>query len=102
MYLGILFYLGFLVLFLFVVLMLFIFLLELNVFNFMKNDNIKCKKVVVIGSILVFIISILVILFFGILKDVRFGVGMIFDNMDFIVLNVLMLLGVLGIMFVVG
>ncbi len=41
-------------------------LLELNVSNFTKNDNTKRKKVAVIGSILVFIISIPATLFFGI------------------------------------
>ena len=58
MHLGTLFYLGFLVLFLFAALTSSISLLELNVSNFTKNDNTKRKKVAVIGSILVFIISI--------------------------------------------
>lgn len=57
---------------------------------------------VIIGSIFVFIISILVILFFSSLSYLCFGVGMIFDNMDFIVFNIFMLLGVLGIILVVG
>lgn len=60
------------------------------------------KKVAVIGSILVFIISIPATLSFGILKDVRFGAGTIFDNMDFIVSNVLMPLGALGTTLVIG
>lgn len=102
MHLGTLFYLGFLVLFLFAALTSSISLLELNVSNFTKNDNTKRKKVAVIGSILVFIISIPATLSFGILKDVRFGAGTIFDNMDFIVSNVLMPLGALGTTLVVG
>ncbi|WRN74600.1 hypothetical protein UM590_09235 [Staphylococcus aureus] len=36
------------------------------------------------------------------MKDVRFGAGTIFDNMDFIVSNVLMPLGALGTTLVVG
>lgn len=68
MHLGTLFYLGFLVLFLFAALTSSISLLELNVSNFTKNDNTKRKKVAVIGSILVFIISIPATLSFGILK----------------------------------
>ncbi|EYF83301.1 hypothetical protein V542_01886, partial [Staphylococcus aureus T16615] len=102
MHLGTLFYLGFLVLFLFAALTSSISLLELNVSNFTKNDNTKRKKVAVIGSILVFIISIPATLSFGILKDVRFGAGTIFDNMDFIVSNVLMPLGALGTTLVIG
>ena len=64
--------------------------------------TIQNVKVAVIGSILVFIISIPATLSFGILKDVRFGAGTIFDNMDFIVSNVLMPLGALGTTLVVG
>ncbi len=52
--------------------------------------------------ILVFIIIFQYAASFGILKDVRFGAGTIFDNMDFIVSNVLMPLGALGTTLVIG
>ena len=52
------------------------------------------------GSILVFIISIPAT--FSSLSHLRFGAGTIFDNMDFIVSNILMPLGALGTTLVVG
>lgn len=55
-----------------------------------------------IGSILVFIISIPATLSFGILKRCKIRCGNDFDNMDFIVSNVLMPLGALGTTLVVG
>ncbi len=75
MHLGTLFYLDYLVLFLFAALTSSISLLELNVSNFTKNDNTKRKKVAVIGSILVFIISIPATLSFGILKRCKIRCG---------------------------
>ena len=56
----------------------------------------------IIGSILVFIISIPATLSFSSLSHLRFGAGTIFDNMDFIVSNILMPLGALGTTLVVG
>ena len=76
--------------------------LELNVSNFTKNDNTKRKKVAVIGSILVFLLSIPATLSFGSLSHIQFGAGSIFDNMDFLVSNILMPLGALGTTLVVG
>lgn len=99
---GIVFYLIFLILFLFAALTSSISLLELNVSNFTKNDNTKRKAISVIASILVFIISIPRTLSFSSLSGIKFGAGTIFDNMDFIVSNILMPLGALGTTLVVG
>lgn len=99
---GIVFYLIFLILFLFAALTSSISLLELNVSNFTKNDNTKRKAISVIASILVFFISIPATLSFSSLSGVKFGAGTIFDNMDFIVSNILMPLGALGTTLVVG
>ncbi|MEQ6056454.1 sodium-dependent transporter [Staphylococcus saccharolyticus] len=102
MHFGAIFYFIFLLLFLFAALTSSISLLELNVSNFSKNDNSRRKKVAVIGSIFVFIISIPATLSFSSLREVIFGAGTIFDNMDFIVSNILMPLGALGTTLVVG
>lgn len=99
---GTLSYFVFLILFLFAALTSSISLLELNVSNFTKNDNTKRKKVAVIGSILVFLLSIPATLSFGSLSHIQFGAGSIFDNMDFLVSNILMPLGALGTTLVVG
>ena len=96
------FYLIFLILFLFAALTSSISLLELNVSNFTKNDNTKRKRVAVIGSILVFVISIPATLSFSSLSNIRFAAGTIFDNMDFLVSNILMPIGALGTTLVVG
>ena len=77
-------------------------MLELNVSNFTKNDNTKRKRVAVIGSILVFAISIPATLSFSSLSNIQFAAGTIFDNMDFLVSNILMPIGALGTTLVVG
>ena len=99
---GLGFYLIFLILFLFAALTSSISLLELNVSNFTKNDNAKRKPVAFCASVLVFIISIPATLSFGSLSGIQFGAGTIFDNMDFLVSNILMPLGALGTTLVVG
>ena len=96
------FYFIFLILFLFAALTSSISLLELNVSNFTKNDNSKRKSVSFYISILVFIISIPATLSFGSLSHIKFAAGPIFDNMDFLVSNILMPLGALGTTLVVG
>ena len=96
------FYLIFLILFLFAALTSSISLLELNVSNFTKNDNSKRKPVAFYVSILVFVISIPATLSFGSLGHIQFAAGTIFDNMDFLVSNILMPLGALGTTLVVG
>ncbi|PTK27698.1 sodium-dependent transporter [Staphylococcus saprophyticus] len=96
------FYLIFLILFLFAALTSSISLLELNVSNFTKNDNSKRKPVAFYASLLVFMISIPATLSFSSLSGIQFGAGSIFDNMDFLVINILMPLGALGTTLVVG
>ncbi|MGW7783464.1 sodium-dependent transporter [Staphylococcus xylosus] len=96
------FYFIFLILFLFAALTSSISLLELNVSNFTKNDNSKRKSIAIYASILVFIISIPATLSFSSLSGIEFGAGTIFDNMDFLVSNILMPLGALGTTLVVG
>ncbi|PNZ66529.1 sodium-dependent transporter [Staphylococcus auricularis] len=96
------FYFIFLILFLFAALTSSISLLELNVSNFTKNDNSKRTKVAFIASILVFIISIPATLSFSSLSSIQFAAGIIFDNMDFLVSNILMPLGALGTTLVTG
>ena len=96
------FYFIFLILFLFAALTSSISLLELNVSNFTKNDNSKRKAIAIYASILVFIISIPATLSFSSLSGIQFGAGTIFDNMDFLVSNILMPLGALGTTLVVG
>ncbi|CAK0745862.1 MULTISPECIES: sodium-dependent transporter [Staphylococcus] len=102
MHFGIVFYFIFLILFLFAALTSSISLLELNVSNFTKNDNSKRKVVAMIASALVFIISIPATLSFSTLNNFKFLAGTIFDNMDFLVSNILMPLGALGTTLVVG
>ncbi|WP_204194028.1 sodium-dependent transporter [Staphylococcus sp. GDY8P47P] len=99
---GVTFYFLFLILFLFAALTSSISLLELNVSNFTKNDNSKRKSVAFIASILILMISIPATLSFSSLSDIKFGAGTIFDNMDFVVSNILMPLGALGTTLVVG
>ncbi|MDW8797193.1 sodium-dependent transporter [Staphylococcus pseudoxylosus] len=96
------FYFIFLILFLFAALTSSISLLELNVSNFTKNDNSKRKSIAIYASVLVFIISIPATLSFSSLSGIEFGAGTIFDNMDFLVSNILMPLGALGTTLVVG
>lgn len=102
MALGSTFYFIFLILFLFAALTSSISLLELNVSNFTKNDNSKRKSVSFYASLLVFIISIPATLSFSSLSGIHFAAGTIFDNMDFLVSNILMPLGALGTTLVVG
>ncbi|UEX90006.1 sodium-dependent transporter [Staphylococcus ratti] len=99
---GAFFYIVFLILFLFAALTSSISLLELNVSNFTRNDNRKRCKVAFMFSVAVFVISIPAMLSFGTLSHVKFGAGTIFDNMDFLVSNLLMPLGALATTLVVG
>ncbi len=99
---GTFFYAVFLVLFLFAALTSSISLLELNVSNLTRNDNSKRLKVSLLISIAVLIISVPAMLSFGSLSELKFGAGTIFDNMDYLVSNILMPLGALATTLVVG
>lgn len=92
---GAWFYLLFLLLFLFAALTSSISLLELNVSNVTKNNNILRKKATLLIALSVIIIGIPAALSFGVLSDVTFFKGTIFDNMDYLVSNILMPLGAL-------
>lgn len=92
---GFVFYLLFLILFLFAALTSSISLLELILSNLIKNNENKRKKYAFLLSLAIFFTSVPAALSFGIFKDIQFGVGTIFDNMDFLVSNIMMPLGVL-------
>lgn len=92
---GLGFYLIFLVLFLFAALTSSISLLELNLSNLIRNNQQKRRSSTLLLSAAVFIASIPAALSFGLWNDIKFGAGTIFDNMDFLVTNILMPLGVL-------
>lgn len=102
MFLGQLFYLLFLVLFLFAAITSSISLLELNISNITKNDNKNRKKWSYIIGALVFIFGIPSALSNGLLQHFTFGVGSFFDNMDFLVSNILMPIGAFGVTIFVG
>ncbi|MCS4485740.1 sodium-dependent transporter [Staphylococcus americanisciuri] len=102
MHYGTFFYVIFLILFLFAALTSSISLLELNVSNLTRNDNTKRSRVALWTSIAVLLISIPAMLSFGSLSHIQFGAGTIFDNMDFLVSNILMPLGALATTLVVG
>ncbi|MBG9204612.1 sodium-dependent transporter [Staphylococcus sciuri] len=102
MFVGQLFYLLFLILFLFAAVTSSISLLELNISNITKNNNDNRKKWSYIIGILVFIFGIPSALSNGLLQDFRFGVGTFFDNMDYLVANILMPIGALGVTIFVG
>ncbi|MCD8824270.1 sodium-dependent transporter [Mammaliicoccus sciuri] len=102
MFVGQLFYLLFLILFLFAAITSSISLLELNISNITKNNNDNRKKWSYIIGILVFIFGIPSSLSNGLLQDFTFGVGTFFDNMDYLVANILMPIGALGVTIFVG
>ncbi|KAA1039473.1 sodium-dependent transporter [Macrococcus equipercicus] len=92
---GNVFYLLFLILFLFAALTSSISLLELNISNVTKNDNSQRRRWSLLLSGFIIIAGIPAALSFGVLNDIRFGAGTIFDNMDYLVSNILMPLGAL-------
>ncbi|WP_414051274.1 sodium-dependent transporter [Macrococcus animalis] len=92
---GMFFYILFLILFLFAALTSSISLLELNLSNIIKEDESKRKRTALWISIIVFITGIPAALSFGVLNNIKFGAGSIFDNMDFLVSYILMPIGVL-------
>ncbi|TDM12964.1 sodium-dependent transporter [Macrococcus bovicus] len=89
------FYILFLILFLFAALTSSISLLELNLSNVIKGREDKRRSAALWLSFAVFIAGIPAALSFGVLNKVKFGAGTIFDNMDFMVTNIMMPLGVL-------
>ncbi len=92
---GHLFYLIFLMLFFFATITSSISLLEINVSNATKNQNSRRITAVVLLSIGLFVLGIPSALSSGMLSDVTFLAGTFFDNMDFLVSNILLPLGAL-------
>ncbi|TDM12763.1 sodium-dependent transporter [Macrococcus lamae] len=91
--LGQLFYLIFLLLFFFATITSSISLLEINVSNATKNDNNKRVKAVILLSIGVFALGIPSALSSGLLSNTKFLAGTFFDNMDYLVSNIMLPLG---------
>lgn len=92
---GIIFYLMFLVAFLFATLTSAFSMIEINVANTVKGDQTKRKKTTYIYAIIVFAIGIPSALSEGVLNNVQFFAGTIFDNVDFLVSNILLPAGAL-------
>lgn len=92
---GIIFYLMFLTAFLFATLTSAFSMIEINVANTVKGNQSKRKKTTYIYAIIVFAIGIPSALSEGVLNDVQFFAGTIFDNVDFLVSNILLPAGAL-------
>ncbi|HBV24227.1 MAG TPA: sodium-dependent transporter [Jeotgalicoccus sp.] len=92
---GIIFYLMFLLAFLFATLTSAFSMIEINVANTVKGNQSKRKKTTYIYAIIVFAIGIPSALSEGVLNDVQFFAGTIFDNVDFLVSNILLPAGAL-------
>ena len=92
---GIIFYLMFLVAILFATLTSAFSMIEINVANTVKGDQTKRKKTTYIYAIIVFAIGIPSALSEGVLNNVQFFAGTIFDNVDFLVSNILLPAGAL-------
>lgn len=92
---GIIFYLMFLFAFLFATLTSSFSMIEINVANTVKGDQSKRKEVTYIYAVIVFAIGIPSALSEGVLNDVQFFAGTIFDNVDFLVSNILLPAGAL-------
>lgn len=87
---GSIFYLIFLLLFFFATITSSINLVEINVSNMTKNDNTKRMKSVLVIILGIFIVSIPCALSFGPISDMKFLKGTFFDNMDFLVSNIML------------
>lgn len=92
---GIIFYLMFLLAFLFATLTSSFSMIEINVANTIKGDQSKRKKTTYIFAIIIFALGIPSALSDGVLNHVQFFAGTIFDNVDFLVSNILLPMGAL-------
>ncbi|WP_414051990.1 sodium-dependent transporter [Macrococcus animalis] len=90
---GSIFYLIFLSLFFFATITSSISLIEINVSNYIKNNERKRKKGVYLVSLLLFILCVPSALSNGVLNEVKFGAGTFFDNMDYLVSNIMLPIG---------
>lgn len=93
---GQLFYLIFLLLFLFATITSSINLMEINVANMIKGNDARRGRAVILISILLFIVGVPSALSFGVLGDVKFLAGTFFDNMDYLVSNIMLPIGALA------
>ncbi|GGA97677.1 sodium-dependent transporter [Macrococcus hajekii] len=93
---GQLFYLVFLLLFFFATITSSINLLEINVANATRGNETKRQRAVVLIAVLLFIVGIPSALSFGLLAETKFLAGTFFDNMDYLVSNILLPIGALA------
>ncbi|UBH22447.1 sodium-dependent transporter [Macrococcus armenti] len=93
--LGSLFYLLFLLLFFFATITSSINLVEINVSNMSKQNNAKRLKSTLTIIAGIFLVSIPCALSFGPMSEMKFFKGTFFDNMDFLVSNIMLPIGVL-------
>ena len=77
-------------------------MLEINVANWIKGDDTKRKKRAYTVAVLVFIVGIPSALSYGVLSDVIVFDRSIFDNVDFLVSNILLPIGALFVTIFVG
>lgn len=92
---GSIFYLIFLSLFFFATITSSISLIEINVSNAIKNEEKKRKKYVYAIALLLFILCIPSALSNGTLSQIKFLAGTFFDNMDYLVSNIMLPIGAL-------
>ncbi|CAM4187449.1 sodium-dependent transporter [Lacicoccus alkaliphilus] len=88
--LGNVFYILFLLAFLFATLTSAISMIEINVANAIKGNEDRRKMMAYVFGLIVFVIGIPSALSEGVLNDVQFFAGTIFDNVDFLVSNIML------------
>lgn len=93
--LGVLFYILFLGAFLFATLTSSISMIEINVANAIKGDESKRRSRAYIFGFFVFLVGIPSALSYGVLSDVTIFGRSIFDNVDFLVSNIMLPIGAL-------
>lgn len=93
--LGNVFYILFLIAFLFATLTSAISMIEINVANAIKGNENKRKIMAYIFGLIVFIVGVPSALSEGVLNDLQFFAGTIFDNVDFLVSNMILPLNAL-------
>lgn len=92
---GMLFYILFLLVFLFATITSAISMIEINVANTIKGNQVKRKKVTYLFALIIFLVGVPSALSEGVLNDAVFFAGTVFDNMDFLVSNILLPIGAL-------
>lgn len=77
-------------------------MLEINVANWTKGDDTQRKKRAYMVAVLVFIVGIPSALSYGVLSDIIVFDRSIFDNVDFLVSNILLPIGAMFVTIFVG